>query len=76
MTNRPIHIEAEFPEVVDDLVADVLRRKSGAEKIRMVASGWTLLRAMHAVQVRHAHPDWMDEQVRVEVNQRMADGST
>jgi hypothetical protein len=63
-------------EVLDDAVARILRRKSGEEKIRMVASGWPLLRAMHAFQVRSAHPDWTEQQVHAEVSRRMARGST
>ena len=51
-------------EVVDDAIADILRKKTGWEKIQMVASGWTLLRAMHTVQVRAAHPDWEERTYR------------
>ena len=63
-------------EMVDDAIADILRRKSGAEKIAMVADGWPLLRAMHASQVRRDHPDWDEERVRRETSRRMANGST
>jgi hypothetical protein len=67
----PTHVE-----VVDDAIADILRRKTFAEKLRMVAGGWPLLRAMHSFQVRHAHPDWDEKLVNAEVNRRMAHGST
>jgi hypothetical protein len=73
--SKPRPIPA-YVEVVDDAIADILRRKSGAEKIRMVAGGWPLLRAMHASQVRRAHPDWDEKQVQVETSRRMANGST
>ena len=63
-------------EVVDDAIAAILRAKSGAEKIRMVAGGWPLLRAMHACQVRRAHPNWDEALVQAETSRRMADGST
>jgi hypothetical protein len=63
-------------EVVDDAIAAILRRKSGIEKIRMVAGGWPLLRAMHACQVRRAHPDWDETLVQAETSRRMAHGST
>jgi hypothetical protein len=63
-------------EVVDDAIAEILRQKSGEEKIRMVASGWTLLRAMHTFQVRNAHPNWAEEAIFAEVSRRMANGST
>ena len=64
------------PEVVDDRIAAILRGKSGAEKLRMVAGGWPLLRAMHASQVRRSHPDWSEVLVQAETSRRMARGST
>ena len=63
-------------EVVDDSIAEILRGMSGAQKIRMVAAGWPLLRAMHAYQVREKHPDWAEDRVASEVNDRMTHGST
>lgn len=63
-------------EVVDDAIAAILRQKTAEEKIRMVAGGWPLLRAMHASQVRRAHPDWDEVRVQAETSRRMANGST
>jgi hypothetical protein len=62
--------------MVDDAIAQILRRKSIAEKLRMVASGWPLLRAMYASQVRRAHPDWDEKAVQTETSRRMSHGST
>jgi hypothetical protein len=70
---RPIPARVE---VVDDAIADILRGKSFAEKLQMIAGGWPLLRAMHASQVRRAHPDWDETLVQAETSRRMADGST
>ena len=63
-------------EVVDDAIAAILLGKSGTERIRMVAGGWSLLRALHASQVRRAHPDWDEARVQTETSRRMAHGST
>ena len=63
-------------EVVDDAISEILRHKSLAEKLRMVAGGWPLLRAMHASQVRRASPDWPESLVQAETSRRMARGST
>ena len=63
-------------EMVDDAIEDILRTKSGAEKIRVVAGGWPLLRAMHACQVRRDHPEWDEMRVQAETSRRMAHGST
>lgn len=65
-----------YVEVVEDAIADILRRKSGTQKFQMVAGGWALLRAMHASQVRRAHPDWSEALVQAETSRRMAHGST
>jgi hypothetical protein len=73
--NRPRLVPAKV-EMVDDAIAAILLRRSGAERIRMVAGGWPLLRAMHAGQVRRAHPDWNETRVQVETSRRMAHGST
>jgi hypothetical protein len=62
--------------MVDDAIAHILRRKSAAEKLRMIAGGWPLLRAMHASQVRRAHPDWDEKRVQTETSRRMSHGST
>ena len=59
-------------EVIDDQMADVLRAKSGAEKLaiadRMFRSARDLIRA----SVRAMHPDWSDEQVYAEAARRIA----
>lgn len=75
------HMKRRMPnpqniEVVDDDIAVILRRKTGMEKIAMVASGWPLLRAMYLFQVRTGHPGWNDSSLQAEVSRRMAHGST
>lgn len=63
-------------EVVDDRVAEILRRKGGIHRVRMIASGWNLMRTMIRGQVRRAHPDWDSRQVEQAVSERMARGTT
>jgi hypothetical protein len=63
-------------EVVDDRVAEILRRKGGRHSVRMIASGWDLMRTMIRAQIRRAHPQWDARQVEQAVSNRMAHGTT
>ena len=62
-------------EVVEDEMAAVLRRKTGAQRLRIVdalyRSAWNLIET----NVRGSHPDWDDRQVRVAVAARIAVGT-
>ena len=57
-------------EVVDEAVADILRRKTPGERMRMAAEAWDFARLWVRAGVRSQHPDWNDEQVESEVNRR------
>jgi hypothetical protein len=62
-------------EVVDDDMAEVLRRKSGWGRLKIVdalyRTAWELIEG----NVRHDHPDWDQQRVRRAVAQRIAGGS-
>jgi len=47
-------------EVVDDAIAEILRRKSPGERFAMVASGWRMARGLVECSIRRNHPDWDD----------------
>lgn len=58
-------------EVVDDAIAEVLRGKSHAERIRMISDAHDTARQIVAGGVRHQHPTWNDTQVESEVRRRL-----
>ena len=62
-------------EVLDDALADVLRRKTPAEKIQMIAAAHRTARQLIAAGVRHQHPEWGDAQVEAEVVRRLTRGT-
>lgn len=62
-------------EVVDDAVADILRRKKPYERVQMVFEANRLARAIVETSLRGRHPDWDDVQVRREVARRMLSGA-
>jgi hypothetical protein len=63
-------------EVVDDRIAEILRRKGGAHSVRMIASGWDLMRTMIRSQIRRANPEWDSRRIEQAVSNRMAHGTT
>lgn len=62
-------------EVVDDCLADVLRQKRPAERIRMAADANDTARLLAAGGIRYQHPDWPEERVQQEVARRMLDAA-
>lgn len=59
-------------EVMDDHMADVLRSKSGAEKLAIADRMFRAARDLIATSVRSMYPDWSDDQVRAETARRIA----
>ena len=61
-------------EVVDDAVAELLRRKTPAERVAMLLEANVTLRALVEGGLRTQHPDWTGEQIKAEVTRRMTRG--
>ena len=62
-------------EVMDDATAEMLRGKTTVEKLAMAFAMNRTARQLIAGGVRWQHPDWNDEQVRLEVIRRMTRGA-
>ena len=58
-------------EVVDDALAEVLRRKTGAERLAIANGLYLSARRMLTNHLRTQHPDWYDSQVAREVARRL-----
>jgi hypothetical protein len=58
-------------EVIDEEVATILRRKSGAERLQRADEMNQSARELIEASVRAAHPDWSDPAVRLEVARRV-----
>ena len=61
-------------EVVDDALAEVLRAKTPAERLWLVAAAWRSCRKWVSAAVASQHPDWDEARVRDEVNRRLLGG--
>ena len=62
-------------EVVDDRMAEVFKRKTPAERIKIGFSLWTSAHNMLMAHLRTSHPDWSAEEVEREVARRLAGGA-
>lgn len=62
-------------EVVDDAVAEALRRKTPAERVEMALAANRLVRLRIEGHLRTLHPDWDDARLQAEVARRMQLGS-
>lgn len=69
------HPDPSRIEVIDDAVADVLRRKSPAEKLAMIFAANRTMRLRIEAALRTWHPEWSDDEVRREVARRMTRGT-
>jgi hypothetical protein len=62
-------------EAPDELMAEVLRRKSPQERLRIGFNMWVSARNMLMTHIRHSHPDWSLAAVEHEVARRMSHGT-
>lgn len=62
-------------EVIDDDLAEILRQKTPAERVAMIAAANRTARLLAAAGVRYQHPDWDETQVHAEVLRRVCGGT-
>ena len=62
-------------EVVDDTMAEILRRKTPAERIRIGFTLWTSARKMLITHLKKTHPEWNNDRVEKEVVRRLSHGA-
>ncbi len=62
-------------EVMDDIMAEVLRHKTPAERIRIGFMLWTSVHDMLMVHLGKTHPEWSHEELEKEVTRRLSHGA-
>ena len=62
-------------EVIDDDMATVLRRKTGAERLQIASGMYASARRMLMSHLRADHPDWLEEQIIREAARRLSHGA-
>lgn len=75
MNEKKVRLDRGQIEVVDDAMADLLRRKTPAERIKIGFSIWTSAHKMLTVHIKKTHPDWDQEKVERVVAERFQHGS-
>ena len=70
-----MRLDAEQIEVVDDAMAEVLRAKSGAERLRIAGGMFASARRTIIHLLRTQHPDWSEEEIVAETARRLSHGA-
>ena len=70
-----MRLDAGQIEVVDRATADILRRKTPAERLAIASGMWESVRTMLLTQLAERHADWSPRQVEREVVRRMSHGA-
>ena len=68
-------LEPRQIEVVDDVMAEILREKTRAERIQIGFKLWTSVRKMLTAHLKSSHPEWDDKQISQEVARRLSHGT-
>ena len=67
-------LEPRQIEVMDDVMAEILRQKTPAERIQIGFNLWTSARKMLTAHLKSTHPDWDEKQISQEVAKRLSRG--
>ena len=73
--NPTMRAVVERFEVMDDRMAQVLREKSGAERLRIGDQMFSFARDLIADSVRAAHPQWDEGRIAKETARRLSHGA-
>ena len=68
-------LDAGQIEVVDDAVADILRKKTVTQRVAIALDANRTARMLVSAAVRRQHADWSDGQIAAEVARRMCGGA-
>ncbi len=72
--DKPLRLDPGQIEVVDDVMAEIFRRKTPAERIRIGFMLWTSARNMLRAHLKQTYPEWKEEIVEKEVRRRLSRG--
>ncbi len=66
--------EVKF-EIIDDQMAEILRRKTDIQRLRSVDTFWRSARAILRAAIVTEHPDWEAIRVNREISSRISNGA-
>ena len=70
-----MHLDHGQVEVISNEMAQVLRHKTGAERLAIASQMFASARRMIADMLHAEHPEWDDQQVNQEVARRLSHGA-
>lgn len=73
--DKSLRLDPGQIEVVDDVMAEVLRRKTPAERIQIGFKLWTAARNMLMTHLKETHPEWDADKLKREVARRLSHGA-
>ena len=62
-------------EVMDDQMAEIIRHKTGMERLKIASDMYSSARRMLMAHLRSEHPDWDERQIVREAARRMSHGA-
>jgi Rv0078B-related antitoxin len=62
-------------EIIDDVMVDVYRAKTPAERLAISNGMWRSARLIIDAALRTEHPDWPEEAIAREIARRMSHGA-
>ena len=62
-------------EVMDDNMAEILKRKTPAERLAIAFALWSSARDMLTTMLAGQHPDWSKERIAAETARRLSHGA-
>lgn len=62
-------------EIIDDQMAEILRRKTDVQRLRSVDGFWRSARAILRAAIVTEHPDWDRTRVNAEISKRISNGA-
>lgn len=68
-------IESAKIEVIDDQMAEVLRHKTGAERLSIASGMYASARRMLISHLRAENPGWRQDQIVCEAARRLSHGA-
>ena len=70
-----MQLDKQQIEVVDDKMAQVLRLKTGAERLQIASKMFSSARQMIISTLRNEHPDWDEQKVNTQAARRLSHGA-
>jgi len=62
-------------EVIDDVMAEIYKKKTSTERLRIAFGLWHSSRVQLYNCIRSLHPDWDERQIQQEVVKRISHGA-